>query len=406
MTRLCHHSKHRSIGCRRQTESRPHRYVPAPQSHRISECHPRPARARHGCRRRFCRATIRATASTTSPSASFRRRCSSDILSAAQKISRLAIGSPMRSPGGDTILLPPDLTQEDHFDELPFGTRGGTLVHYTFPLDGEYEIQLRLTRDRNEARRRPDRIASGRGDARRRARAVVHREAAAQRQRSQQSRRGSACPDSREGRPARAGRRLSSRSRPLCSKPSASPIRRTSTWIGTRAFSRRSTPSRSLVRSMRRDRRHSPAARRSSSAIRRRPRKRKPAPNALSATLARRAWRRPVTDAELQAPLKFYDEARDRRRLRGRHRNGAARDAGEPAVPVPHRAGSRQPRAAGTAYRVQRSGTGLAAFLLPVEQHSGRRTAWTPPSTASSNSLRCLKSRSGACWPIRAPKRW
>jgi hypothetical protein len=71
-------------------------------------------------------------------------------LAAAQKISRLAIGSPMRSPGGDTILLPPDLTQEDHFDELPFGTRGGTVVHYRFPLDGEYEVQLRLARDRNE----------------------------------------------------------------------------------------------------------------------------------------------------------------------------------------------------------------------------------------------------------------
>ena len=48
-------------------------------------------------------------------------------LAAAQKISRLAIGSPVRSPGGDTILLPPDLTQEEHFDELPFGTRGGTV---------------------------------------------------------------------------------------------------------------------------------------------------------------------------------------------------------------------------------------------------------------------------------------
>ncbi len=71
-------------------------------------------------------------------------------LSAAQKISRLAIGSPVRSPGGDTVILPADLTQEAHFDELPFGTRGGTVVHYTFPLDGEYEIQLRLARDRNE----------------------------------------------------------------------------------------------------------------------------------------------------------------------------------------------------------------------------------------------------------------
>jgi hypothetical protein len=71
-------------------------------------------------------------------------------LSAAQKISRLAVGRPTRSPGGDTITLPPDLTQEERFDELPFGTRGGTVVRYTFPLDGQYEIQLRLARDRNE----------------------------------------------------------------------------------------------------------------------------------------------------------------------------------------------------------------------------------------------------------------
>ena len=71
-------------------------------------------------------------------------------LSAARKISRLAVGSPSRSPGGDTVTLPPDLTQEEHFDELPFGTRGGTVVHYTFPLDAVYEIQLRLARDRNE----------------------------------------------------------------------------------------------------------------------------------------------------------------------------------------------------------------------------------------------------------------
>jgi hypothetical protein len=71
-------------------------------------------------------------------------------LAAAQKISRLAMGSPVRSPVGDTIVLPADLTQEEHFDDLPFGTRGGTVVHYTFPLDAEYRIQLRLSRDRNE----------------------------------------------------------------------------------------------------------------------------------------------------------------------------------------------------------------------------------------------------------------
>ena len=71
-------------------------------------------------------------------------------LSAARKVSRLAVGVPPRAPGGDTLQLPPDLTQEEHFDELPFGTRGGALYRYTFPLDATYEIQIRLQRDRNE----------------------------------------------------------------------------------------------------------------------------------------------------------------------------------------------------------------------------------------------------------------
>jgi hypothetical protein len=71
-------------------------------------------------------------------------------LTAAQKISRLTMGSPVRSPGGDTIVLPPDLTQEDTLDGLPFGTRGGTVVRYSFPRDAEYIIQIRLSRDRDE----------------------------------------------------------------------------------------------------------------------------------------------------------------------------------------------------------------------------------------------------------------
>src|SRR5215213_4021323 len=71
-------------------------------------------------------------------------------VSAAEKISRLAIGRPSRSPGGDTIRIPADVTQEEHVDGLPIGTRGGAVVYYTFPLDGEYEIQIRLTRDRDE----------------------------------------------------------------------------------------------------------------------------------------------------------------------------------------------------------------------------------------------------------------
>jgi hypothetical protein len=71
-------------------------------------------------------------------------------LSAGEKISRLALGRPQRSPGGDTIRIPPELTQEEHIEGLPLGTRGGALVRYAFPLDGEYEIQVRLARDRDE----------------------------------------------------------------------------------------------------------------------------------------------------------------------------------------------------------------------------------------------------------------
>lgn len=71
-------------------------------------------------------------------------------LSAAQKISRLAIGSPVRKPASDVILVPPDMTQEEHVEGLPFGTRGGTLTSWNFPVSGSYELQVRLSRDRNE----------------------------------------------------------------------------------------------------------------------------------------------------------------------------------------------------------------------------------------------------------------
>ncbi len=71
-------------------------------------------------------------------------------ISAAQKISRLAMGRSGRSPGGETFRIRPDITQEEHVEGLPIGTRGGALIPYTFPQDGEYEIQVRLARDRNE----------------------------------------------------------------------------------------------------------------------------------------------------------------------------------------------------------------------------------------------------------------
>ena len=71
-------------------------------------------------------------------------------LAAVQKVSRAAIGSALPSPASHLVALPADLTQEDHLEGLPFGTRGGAIVPYTFPQHGVYEIQVRLARDRNE----------------------------------------------------------------------------------------------------------------------------------------------------------------------------------------------------------------------------------------------------------------
>ena len=71
-------------------------------------------------------------------------------VSAADKISRLAVGRPVSSPAMETVKMKPDLTQEWHVEDLPVGTRGGTLMNYTFPLDGDYEIVIRLSRDRDE----------------------------------------------------------------------------------------------------------------------------------------------------------------------------------------------------------------------------------------------------------------
>ena len=71
-------------------------------------------------------------------------------VTAAQRISRLALGGAQRVPGGDTIRVRPDITQEDRVAGLPVGTRGGALIRYTFPRDGTYELHIRLARDRNE----------------------------------------------------------------------------------------------------------------------------------------------------------------------------------------------------------------------------------------------------------------
>ena len=68
-------------------------------------------------------------------------------LSAAKKVSRLAVGNPHLPPTAETFRLAADYPQDDRIDGLPFGTRGGMAIPYNFPVDAEYRIRVRLSRD-------------------------------------------------------------------------------------------------------------------------------------------------------------------------------------------------------------------------------------------------------------------
>ncbi|HTC36611.1 MAG TPA: DUF1592 domain-containing protein [Bryobacteraceae bacterium] len=68
-------------------------------------------------------------------------------LSASWNISRQAVGNMSIAPATTTYRVRPDLSQDQHIEGLPLGTRGGILVHHDAPLDAEYVIKLRLWRN-------------------------------------------------------------------------------------------------------------------------------------------------------------------------------------------------------------------------------------------------------------------
>ena len=63
-------------------------------------------------------------------------------LSAAGKISRLAIGD-VSAPTQAVFEVPADTAQNHYIEGLPFGTRGGILIKYQFPADGEYSFKVK-----------------------------------------------------------------------------------------------------------------------------------------------------------------------------------------------------------------------------------------------------------------------
>jgi len=65
-------------------------------------------------------------------------------LGAAAKISQMALSRPRGLPTPETFFVPTDRNQSVRVsDELPFGSRGGLAVHYYFPADGEYLFEMR-----------------------------------------------------------------------------------------------------------------------------------------------------------------------------------------------------------------------------------------------------------------------
>jgi hypothetical protein len=64
-------------------------------------------------------------------------------ITAARNISRQAIGRVTAKPSSREYRVPPDENQSAHIDGLPLGTRGGTVIEHYFPADGEYQFSIR-----------------------------------------------------------------------------------------------------------------------------------------------------------------------------------------------------------------------------------------------------------------------
>jgi mono/diheme cytochrome c family protein len=69
-------------------------------------------------------------------------------LSIARQVTRLATGLPPATVASDRFEIPLHVIQDDQMSEdQPFGSRGGISVHHTFPVDGEYLIRVKLQRE-------------------------------------------------------------------------------------------------------------------------------------------------------------------------------------------------------------------------------------------------------------------
>ena len=341
-----------------------------------------------------------ATALTTSPLLLER------YLTAGLRIAELAVGDAGAEPGTATYTISTVVTQNQHVEGLPLGTRGGMLVPHTFPADGEYVFSGRLLKtvaeglvgveghetphhfivtidgkqvfsapiggkdgsrggDREQAGgarrvRQAHDVAAHQGD-RRAARGRLHLRRAA---------------DAGTEHVAAGAARHAGGAQPLRAAAAAQRHHR-------RAVQRRR-------------RQRQPSRQRCSSARRRRRRRKRPAPTQILSTVARRAFRRPVTKADIDAPMAIY---REERAAGGDFdagiRAGLARILTSPSFLFRSEqdpGGARGRRGASR----QRARAGEPAVVLPLEQHPGRRAAEPGDRRAGCARPACSRRRCGA----------
>jgi mono/diheme cytochrome c family protein len=67
-------------------------------------------------------------------------------VTAAQRVAAMAVGDPKVKPGTTEHSISREFSQNGYIEGLPLGTFGGTVIHHVFPADAEYKFSGRLVR--------------------------------------------------------------------------------------------------------------------------------------------------------------------------------------------------------------------------------------------------------------------
>ena len=284
-------------------------------------------------------------------------------LAAARKISAVRRRRSAHRDGQRHLFRRQDLSQDVHLDGLPLGTVGGMRATHTFPVDGEYEFQVRLYRTNLSAIRGledPHELELTLDGEPILSRVDWRREG---------SDRAADEPDRHVGRASKP-RAFASRAfvkagqRDVAAAfldADAAALRDQS---AAALHSRLREPLRCRRRAARPVDHHSRAVQREDGRRRRRARVSSSAgrPKALAegaacarrilSTLATRAYRRPISDAEIADLLTFYTQAEAERLIRGRHSVRSAAHPRESVLRVPAGSASRHRLPPAPPYRI------------------------------------------------------